>query len=271
MRRCVTVREVAETLGIHYKSARNVLKRLERRGLLKKEKAVGRVAVFCAEDGAVVESLLSKKRNRKVKGWERLTAARVLLRREGCVSTYALRRELGADSEEARYTAVQLVEEGEAVAVVVGRTAVWCRDRAAAETAVERLREAVHRLAVANSMRYATPSKVLRAVQGDREAYALFSRFIQLSRTDARFHAAALAFINGVLRLLYGEPMRRMRRKTVYAVSQPRPLEIDIRDRVDKSVISVSVPGDLAAALSGADVNEAALQALEQLLQRYRT
>jgi DNA-binding MarR family transcriptional regulator len=267
--RCVTVREVAETLGIRYKSAHRLLKRLERRGLLAK-KAVGRVAVYCG-DASLVEFLLNKKRNKKVKGWERLTAARALLQREGCVSTYALRRALGVDSEEARYTAAQLVEEGEAVVVVVGRTAIWCRDRAVAEATVERLRETVHRLVVANNMRYATPSKVLRAVQGDREAYALFSRFIPLSRIDARFSAVALAFADGVLRLLYGEPVARMRRKTVYAVSQPRPLELDIRDRIDKNIISVNIPDDLAAALSGADVDEVVLQAIEQLLARYRT
>jgi len=268
MRRCVTVREVAETLGIQYKSARNLLKRLEKRSLLAK-KAVGRIAVYCGET-ALVESLLTKKRNRKVKGWERLTAARALLQREGCVSTYALRKALGVNSEEARYAAAQLVAEGEAVAVVIGRTAFWCRSRAAAEALVERLRETVHRLALSGGMKYATPNKILRIVQKDREAYALFSKFIPLSRMDEHFSPVALAFADGVLRLLYGEPMHRMRRKTVYVVSQPRLLEIDIRDRVDKDVVSVNIPNDLATALSGVDVDEVVIQAIEQLLQRYR-
>jgi len=156
------------------------------------------------------------------------------------------------------------------VAVVVGRTAVWCRDRVAAETLVERLRGAVHRLALSNNMRYATPAKILHAVQKDREAYALFSKYIPLSRIDARFSAVALAFADGILRLLYGEPLRRMRRKTVYAVSEPRAPEIDIRDSVDKMTVSVNIPDDLATALSGADANEVVLQAIEELLQRYR-
>jgi sugar-specific transcriptional regulator TrmB len=269
MRRCVTVREVVEALGIQYKSAHRLLKRLEKRGLVVK-KAVGRTAMYCAEDGAVVESLLNKKRNRKVKGWERVMAARALLKKEGCVSTYALRRELGVGNEEARYTAAQLVSEGEAVAVVIGKTAIWCRRHDEAVALVERLREAVHRLATANNMRYATPTKILRAVQNDKETYALFSRFIPLSRIDTRFKPVALAFADGVLRLLYGEPMHRMRRKTIYAVAQPRKLEISIRDRVDKNIISVNIPDDLATALQVADVNEVVLQAIEQLLARYK-
>jgi DNA-binding Lrp family transcriptional regulator len=269
MRRCVAVREVAETLGIQYKSARNLLKRLERRGLLVK-KEVGRVAMYCG-DASLVGSLLSKKRNRKVKGWERLTAARDLLRGEGCVSTYALRVALGVNNEEARYVATQLVEEGEAVGVVVGRTAVWCRDCAAAEELITRLREAVHRLAVGNRMKYVTPAKILRVVQNDREVYAFFGRFIPISRIDKYFSPVALAFADGLLRLLYGEPMRRMRRKTVYVVSQPRQLEIDIRDRIDKNIIRVNLPDDLATTLQGVDVNEVVVQALEQLLARFRT
>jgi transposase len=267
MSRCVSVREVAESLGIKYKSARNLLKRLERRGLLAK-KYIGRVAMYC---GDAVESLLNKKRNRKVKGWERLTAMRALLQREVCISTYALTKALGVNSEEARYTAMQLVEEGEAVVVVVGRTAIWCRSRADAEAFVERLREAVHRLAVENKMKYATPAKILCAVKSDREAYALFSKLIPLSRMEERFSAVALTFADGILRLLYGEPASRMRRKTVYVVSQPRRLEIDVKDRVDKNIISVKIPDDLAVAMRDDDVNEIVLKALAQLLARYKT
>jgi ribosomal protein S25 len=269
VRRCVAVREVAETLGIQYKSACNLLKRLEKRGLLVK-KEVGRVAVYCGEP-SLVESLLNKKRNRKVKGWERLTATRDLLRREGCVSTYALTKRLGLNSEEARYVAAQLVEEGEAVGVIIGRTAVWCRDRAAVEELMTRLKETVHKLAVGNKMKYVTPAKILRVVQNDREAYALFSRFIPLSRIDRYFSPVALAFADGVLRMLYGESVHT-RRKAIYFVSQPRAVaEINIRDSIDKKTVSVSVPDDLAAALQGVDVEDLTLQAIEQLLTRYRT
>ena len=268
MRRCVTVREVAQTLGIQYKSARKLLKRLERRGVLNK-KTVGRVAMYCG-DASLVESLLLKKRNRKVKGWERLTVGRALLRREGCVSTYALRVALGVGSEEARYTAAQLVEEGEAVGVVVGRTAIWCRDRAAAEETIARFRETIHRLAVENGMRYVTPTKILQVALRDRDAYELLSRFVPLSRGMERFPPLVLTFVRDILESLYGEPMK-LRRKTVYVVSQPRKdYTVNVTDSVDKHVVRVNLPDDLATALQGVDVEDLTLQAIEQLLQRYR-
>ena len=264
--KCVTVREVAQRLGMRYKSAHKLLKRLEKRGLLFK-KFVGRVAMYC---GDAVESLLNKKRNGKVKVLDRLVTARALLQREGCVSTYALAKSLGADSEEARYVALQLVEGREAVFVVIGRTAIWCRSRAEAEALVERLRETVHRLALSNNMKYATPSKILCAAQRDRDAYLLFSKFIKLSRIDDRLSAVTLAFADGILRLLYGEPMSHMRRKTVYFVSQPLTLEVDIRENIDKKTVSINIPDDLVTALQGVDVKDSVLQAIEQLLARYR-
>jgi hypothetical protein len=45
---------------------------------------------------------------------------------------------------------------------------------------------------------------------------------------------------------------------------------LDIRDGADMHV-QVELPSDLATMLSGADVNEIVLQALEQLLARYRS
>lgn len=269
MSRCVTVREVAESLGMRYNSAYKLLRRLEGRGLLRK-KFIGRVAMYCGDE-QLVDSLLMKRRNSKVKGVERMAETRVLLARWGCVSTYTVRRALNVSMEMADYVMRQLMEGGEAVEVVIGRTAIWCRSRAEAETFVERLRDTVHRLVTSNNMRYATPTKVLRAVLGDREAYALFSRLIPISRLDERFTPVALAFMNGILRLLYGEPALRGRRKTVYVVTQPRELIIDVRERVDKKTVSINLPDDLATALQGGDVDQVVLHAIEQLLARYRT
>ena len=111
-RRCVTVREVAEALGMRYNSAYTLLRRIAHRGMLTK-KFIGRVAVYCGE-AAVVESLLNKKRNSKVKTLTALISVRDILQREGCVSRYTLQM-LGFSSQRARYLAMRLVEEGEAV------------------------------------------------------------------------------------------------------------------------------------------------------------
>ncbi|MEM0468853.1 MAG: hypothetical protein QXT27_06635 [Pyrobaculum sp.] len=216
--RCVTVREVAEALGTHYLSAYILLRRLEKRGLLSK-KSIGRAVMYC---GDVVGSLLNKKRYSRVKVLAKLAAVRDILQREGCVSTYTLTKMLGVSKGKARRLAMHLVEGGEAVSVVIGKITIWCRSHAEAEALVERLRNTVHRLATANNFRYVTPSKILRAVKNDNEAYSLFSKFIKLSRTDERFSAVALAFADGVLRLLYGEPAMRTSRNVVYTVSQPR-------------------------------------------------
>jgi hypothetical protein len=45
---------------------------------------------------------------------------------------------------------------------------------------------------------------------------------------------------------------------------------LDIRDGADMHTVQVELPSDLAEALQG-DVNEIVLQALEQLLARYRS
>ncbi|MEM4819664.1 MAG: hypothetical protein QXQ91_05095 [Nanopusillaceae archaeon] len=258
--------EVAKALGTRYSSAYILLRRLEKRGMLSK-KFFGRAIMYC---GDIVEQLLNKKRNITVKVLVKLAAVREILQSEGCVSTYTLAKMLGVSRGNVRHMAIHLVEGGEAVSMVIGKITIWCRRRAEVEALVERLRNTVHRLATANNFRYVTPSKILRAVKNDKEAYSLFSKFIRLSRIDERFSGVALAFADGVLRLLYGEPAARTSHKTVYIVSQPRVLEIDVRDSIDKKYVSVTIPDDLAEALQG-DTEKVILRALEQMLQKFRT
>jgi ribosomal protein S25 len=265
--RCVTVRELMQRFGISKTTARKRLRRLERRGLVER-RHVGRTVLYCAREGVQVATspqplgLVARTRRRMEE------AAEVVVR-EGCVTTATLIQKCGVSHTQAFYVLRLLQWEGRVVETVVGNTALWCRDRATAETFVERLREAVHRLALSNNMRYATPTKILRAVQRDKDAYALFSQVVPLGRADDNFSPAALAFANSLLHALYGEPVARNRRKTVYIVAQPRAPEIAVRD-LDKKTITVDIPHDLATALRDADVNEVVLQALEQLLARYR-
>jgi hypothetical protein len=87
-----------------------------------------------------------------------------------------------------------------------------------------------------------------------------------------RINPTALEFVDSILRSLYGEPIKYANNKHVYFVApQPRAEHgIEIIDHVDVQVVTVSLPSDLAAALQGADINKSVLQALEQLLQRYK-
>ena len=268
--RCVTVREAAQRLGTSEESARKRLKMLERRGVVEK-KLVGRVAIYCVKEGAQLPlpPLPFKRPGPGEKTRRRMEKALEFVAREGCVTTSALRMALNVGYSQVKHVMQYLLAEGRIVEVVVGKTALWCRDREAAEELIAKLREAAHRLA--SRGRYITPSRLLQMVRRDKEAYALFTKFVKLSRIDGGYiNPVALAFADSVLASLYGEPMRRMRRKTVYVVSQPRQLEISTRNGADKETVRVNVPDDLAAALEGVNVDEVVYQALEQLLQKYR-
>jgi hypothetical protein len=160
---------------------------------------------------------------------------------------------------------------GKGVKMVAGKTAILCRDRRAAEDTAARLRETLHRLAVENKMKYATPSKVLRAALRCKDAYELLSRFVALRRDMEHFPPAALAFVDAILKSLYGEPALRQHRRLIY-VTQPRQNAggIEIIDSVDGYRLYVNLPDDLAAALRNVDAKQVILRALEQLLQRYK-
>jgi len=270
--RCVTAQEVAQRLGISVLTARKRLKRMERRGLLER-KMVGRVAVYCVGEGAEVAhsppapvpSLGPKAETQR-----RMEEVVRLVERGGCVTTSLLQRSFGINHVQAFYVLRLLQAEGAVVEVVLGNTALWCRDRKTATELMTRLRETVHRLALENKMRYAAPRRILQAALGDRDAYKLLSRFVSLRPNMRSFPPATLALVSDILKSLYGEPLLRTPRKAVYVVSQPREFEIAVRDG-GKKTVAVEIPSDLAAALRGADANEIVLQAIEQLLARFRT
>ncbi len=270
--RCVTAREVAEKLEISPDSARDRLKRLERRGVLEK-KFVNRVALYCVKEGAQLPPPLTKGPLAKTR--RRMTQVVDLLAREGCVSSSALCRRLELKHVSARHIMLMLLSQGQAVEVVVGRTAIWCRDRKAAEELVAKLRETAHRLA--SRRRYIKPSELLQMVRRDKEAYELFTRFVKLSRFDGDYIGpVALAFTDSILASLYGDPIRYASNKHVYFVA-PHPRQEDlghiaIKDGASRAV-TVSLSPDLAAALEeaekrGVSAEELVVQAIEQLLGR---
>ena len=272
--RCTTVREAMTRFSVAYTSMRKRLIRLVKRGVLEK-KMVGRVAVYCLKNGAQL-LFPSRRKSLSLKTVQRAKRVVELLETEGCMSTSALRRELGIGPSPQRYVLTLLLSHGLAVEVVVGKTAIWCRDRRTAEELVAKLRETAHRLA--SRRRYIRPSELLHMVQMDKEAYKLFTRFIPLSRfVDDRIHPIAMAFADGILASLYGDPVRYTRNRHVYFVlPQPRQDlgDIAIRDGAN-SVVTVGLPPDLAAALEdaerrGASVEELVTHAIVQLLARFR-
>jgi response regulator of citrate/malate metabolism len=271
--RCTTAREAAERLEISLESARERLRRLERRGALEK-KFFNRVAVYCVKEGAQLPPPLT--RGPRVETLRRMDQVVDLLTREGCISSSVLCKTLGLGHTTVRYITTMLLSQGRAVEVVVGKTAIWCRDRRTAEELVAKLREAAHRLA--SRRRYIKPSELLQMVRRDKEAYELFARFIKLSRIDGdHIGPVAMAFADSILASLYGHPVRYAPHRHVYLVS-PQPRQdlggIAIRDGAN-SVVTVSLPPDLAAALEdaerrGASAEELVVRAVEQLLARFR-
>jgi len=269
--RCATAREVADRFGLVRKSAYGRLEKLAKRGVLEKRFVGRRAVLFCVKEGVELPPP-RRPRRPSVRVRERAEQALGLLAREGCAPSRALSRALGVGHTHVRYVMKLLLSRGRVVEVVVGKTAIWCRDREAAAELVEKLRATVRRLTA--GFRYATPSRVLRMVAQDREAYALFSRFVSLRPAvygqRESFPPQALAFADSILSSLYGDPMRYSPYKNVYTVSQPRQDfgGIVIRGG-DVEEVEISLPSDLAEALRRTNAEEVVKQAIELLLSRF--
>jgi predicted transcriptional regulator len=278
--RCATALEIATRLGIPRKVAQAYLSLLVARGLAEKRALSIHVVIYCVrEDGNNAshkpgDSPATTRRRRVKRGGlyaktrEKLTRTLEILQRDGCISVGALMRMMRISYIKAYHLLRVALLTGRGVKVVIGKTAVLCRDRATAEETVARLRDTVHRLVAKRRMNYVTPTKVMRLVENDRETYELLSRFVPLRRRRKSIPPAVLWFASHILRSLYGEPLR-YGRKVVYVVSEPRNYPIDIVDS-ETHVVRVALSSDLAAALQGASVEKTVLQAIEQLLQRYK-
>ena len=126
----------------------------------------------------------------------------------GCVTTTAVMSESGLSHTEAYYVLQLLQAHNNATKVVVGKTAIWCKDGETAERTLDVLTSTVQRLLCANGMRYATPTRVTNLIMSDRQAFKLFAKYIQLDRTKRLgYRPVALTFIDALLRRV-GDPVR---------------------------------------------------------------
>jgi len=178
----------------------------------------------------------------KHKTYARMSHVVEILQRDGCVSVSALMRALRITYSQAHHLIRVAVATGRGVKLTLGNTAILCRDRAEAETLVRRLREVIHRLATESGARYVTSTKILRMVLRDRDAYKLMSRLIPLKRNMSKFPPAICMFIGDLLRTLYGEPVLRTSRRTVYLVSEPRDFNIADSDKGTVSIYTATAP-----------------------------
>jgi Mn-dependent DtxR family transcriptional regulator len=260
VRGCVTAREVAEALGVRLHTARERLGRLKRRGLLR---LVWRsqTAWWCVP-GAEPPAARRVVSRRRQKTNYILHKTEELLR-GGCAATSTLMRELMLSHSQALYALRLLQRRGRVVEVVVGKVALWCRDRETAQCFLEEVRGAVIRLVEQNRLRYIRPKQLFELITRDAKAREVFGRIIDVKTPPS---AKTYGVLKTLLEAMYGKPVA----KSVYYVAQPaNSVSIDTRDETGEHV-QVKLPPHLALALRNADVNEVALQALEQLLQRYR-
>ena len=270
--RCATALEIAAKLGISRKVVQTYLNHQVARGVIEKRVLGQRAVMYCAKEGGVSRRVKRGASVLYTKTRERMERVLELLSRYGCVSVGTLMRVMGITHTQAYHMLRVLLLMRQGVKMRIGNTAVLCRDRAAAEEATARIRETVHRLAVANGMRYATAVKILQVALIDREAYELLSKFIPLRRNMTRFPPLILTFIAAVLESLYGEPLKAGNKRIYVVAPQPRGYVPDVVDSAEAHTVRVGLPDDVAVLMHNVDdVNEAVLQALGQLLQRYKS
>jgi len=240
--KCATALEIAVKLGMSRKVVQTCLNHQAARGVVEKRVLGRRAVVYCAKEGGVSRHVKRDSPVIYTKTRGRMERVLELLSRYGCVSVGALMRIMGITHTQAYHMLRVLLFTRQGVKMRIGKTAVLCRDRVVAEEIVMRIREMVHRLAVANGMRYATATKILQVALIDREAYELLSRFIPLRRNMTRFPPSILAFIADVLEALYGKSLKAGN-KRVYAVApQPRNYVPDVVDNVETHTARVKPP-----------------------------
>jgi len=262
-RGCVTARDAAKVLGVSLYTARQRLQRLRRRGLLRVVWA-GRTAWWCVPYAKPpVASIRVIPGSRRRVG-DVLQKVKELLS-TGCLTTSALMQTLKLSHSQAFYALRLLRGENQAVEVAVGKVALWCRDRDAAQRFVQELTAVVRRLVERQRLRYVTPKRLFELITRDAEAREVFRRVINVKAPSASVYSV----LKTLLEAVYGEPIKR----SIYYTQQAavNSVSIDIKDMEVGEYVAVMLTPDLAETLSGVFTNEVVLHAIEQLLARYRS
>jgi hypothetical protein len=126
------------------------------------------------------------------------------IEKAGCVASAVLAERLRIGRNELFYILRKLRQEGRIEAVSLGRVALWCTSRAAAEEVLAKLEEALKR--ALRGRKFATPQKVLDLITKDPEARRLFTRHIPL-----RPNPATMQVIDVLMMRVFGEPMKTSR------------------------------------------------------------
>jgi len=149
---------------------------------------------------------------------DRTLQIRSLLETHGCLTTTEINNALGLTHSQTFYVLEQLKNAGQAVEVVAGKLAIWCKDQETAKRLIEEFKSEVKRLLCINRwMKYVTAQKAANLIVSDKSARRLFAKYLYMTRRGA-FLPVTLSFIDYILHELLGEPIERGARGAVYFV-----------------------------------------------------
>jgi len=134
---------------------------------------------------------------------------------DGCKSTSYIMRTLGTTHVEAYYVLKTLAREGYIREWKIGKSAVWCLNDDEYNNLVNTILREIHRIVESYNLKFVYPMRLYRLIQKDYKVLRLIAKLVPV---DYR-NAAILSFLNGALRMLYGEPYTKGE-KTVYFVTK---------------------------------------------------
>jgi|GEM_PF-3031093 hypothetical protein len=148
------------------------------------------------------------------------------IERAGCITSSAVAERLRIGRNELFYVLRRLRQEGRVEVVSLGRVALWCTSRAAAEEVLSRLTEALKSL-LCRRNRFATPKEALQSIAEDKEARKLFSRHMPM-----RPNPATIQIIDWLMRKAFGQPIETSRGRIYHILCAPAektPTEISLQ------------------------------------------
>ena len=144
---------------------------------------------------------------------------------DGCKPTSYIVRALGSTHTEAYYVLKTLAFEGYIREWKIGKTAIWCMNDKEYSDLINTILREIQRIVESNNLKFVYPTRLYRLILKDYKVLKLIAKLVP---ADYR-NASVLSFLNGALRMLYGEPYTKGT-KTVYFVAknrinQPQPID----------------------------------------------
>jgi predicted transcriptional regulator len=126
------------------------------------------------------------------------------IEKAGCVASAVLAERLRIGRNELFYVLRRLRQESRVEAVSLGRVALWCTSRAAAEEVLTKLGETLRKLLC--EFKYATAKKAFHLITKDPEIRKLFTRHMLLKR-----NSMSIQLIDDLMEKVFGEPTKTSR------------------------------------------------------------